>query len=292
MLADWRYAYAAAAALDGDHAAAADLFAQALEQEPGFAPAAFGFAVACEALERRGEARAGFAQSLLIAPDDELGAGLHLARLEGRAAPASPAYVAALFDQYAQSFDAHLVEALEYDGPGQLKAAVGTRRFSCVLDLGCGTGLAGAAFAAQAGTLAGVDLSARMVAGARSKRIYQRLVVGSIDEFLAGEPDASADLVLAADVAPYLGPLEPVMRQVARVLAPGGLFALTAQSGPEPISLGADLRFAHSAAYLAGAAKAAGLCLASLEPASIRRDRGLPVPGHVAVFARGATSGR
>ena len=39
-------------------------------------------------------------------------------------------------------------------------------RFAAMLDLGCGTGLAGAAFRAEVGHLTGIDLSAAMIAQA------------------------------------------------------------------------------------------------------------------------------
>lgn len=293
MIADSRHAYAAASAAEGDHQAAADVFAQALERAPHFAPAAFGLAVACERLGRRDEARAAFAKCLALAPADELGAALHLARLEGGGAPAIPplAYVAALFDQYAESFDAHLTSALGYDGPQVLLAAVvrlAPRRFPVLLDLGCGTGLAAAAFAALTDRRAGVDVSAKMVAQAQAKGLYQRLAVADAVDFLDAEPEASADLVLAADVMPYVGELRGMIRAAARALRPDGLFAFTVQSAQAGMELGSDLRYAHSPAYLAGAASSAGLCMVALEMASVRRDRGVPVPGLVVVLAKPA----
>ena len=59
-----------------------------------------------------------------------------------------------LFDQYAARYDAALTEHLAYRGPAILRDAVETAmretgrpmRFGSVLDLGCGTGLGGAAF--------------------------------------------------------------------------------------------------------------------------------------------------
>ena len=291
MIADSRYAYAASAAAAGDHAAAADLFAQSLERAPDFAHAAFGLAVACGQLGRREEACAAFALAVVLAPADELGASLHLARLQGTGAPPAPppAYVAALFDEYAPSFDTHLTQALGYDGPQVLLAAVvrlSARRFAVLLDLGCGTGLAAAAFEALTDVRAGVDVSAGMVAQARAKGLYDRLAVGDAVDFLAAEPEAGADLVLAADVLPYVGELGGMMRAAARVLRPDGLFAFTAQLGQAGVELGSDLRYAHSPAYLAGAAYAAGLRIMSLEMASVRRDRGIPVPGLAAVLAK------
>ena len=73
-----------------------------------------------------------------------------------------------------------------------------------MLDLGCGTGLAGAAFRPHVDWLSGVDLSPAMVDEARRKGLYDQLTVGDIGWFLADEQAASAHLVIAADVFAYV----------------------------------------------------------------------------------------
>ena len=101
-------------------------------------------------------------------------------------------YVRTLFDQYAADFEAALVERLAYRGPALLRAAVertlrpptGTLRFAAMLDLGCGTGLAGETFRPNVGHLTGVDLSPAMVARAKSKDLYDRLATADLTDFL------------------------------------------------------------------------------------------------------------
>ena len=81
-----------------------------------------------------------------------------------------------------------------YRGPALLRDAVEAvmraagrpMRFGAMLDLGCGTGLAGAAFRPFVDRLAGVDLSPAMIAQAR-ERLYDRLVTGELEDFLADE---------------------------------------------------------------------------------------------------------
>ena len=93
-------------------------------------------------------------------------------------------------------------------------------------------------------------------------------------EGLRGRPDASADLVLAADAMVYVADLAPVLREAARVLAPGGLFAFTVEThGGEGVILGEGLRYAHSAACVRASLEAAGLELAQLE-GSVGAQRG------------------
>src|SRR5947209_12947527 len=162
LIADRRYDVARGYAADGNLTAAADLFAQAVELSPGFASAWFALGETREALDDREGARAAFARALAADPQDRHGAALHLAHLGG-ADPATAAlhgYVRTLFDQYAPRFDRALTD-LNYSAPAVLRDAVAkyATRVGTMLDLGCGTGLAGAAFRAHADWLIGVDLS-------------------------------------------------------------------------------------------------------------------------------------
>ncbi len=89
-----------------------------------------------------------------------------------------PAYVARLFDDYAWRFDKHLIKNLGYRAPAliadALSAVAPGRGFVSALDLGCGTGLMGAPLRERIDRLAGVDLSAAMIAKARERGLYDR----------------------------------------------------------------------------------------------------------------------
>lgn len=308
LLADRRYAYAESLLEEGDAAAAADLARQAIEIAPHFPAAWFLLGQACEALydaqgrapaalPLHGQAVEAFEEALAADPADRLGAGVRLARLSvGDPLRAmSPGYVRALFDEYATRFDRHLTRSLAYRGPAlvadAVRRAASTRlrdpAFGEVLDLGCGTGLSGEAVRPAARTLLGVDLSPAMVRKADAKRIYDGLHVGDLVAWLGGRPDGSADLAISCDVAVYMGDLAPLTREVARVLAPGGLFALTVQAhAGDAVRLGEDGRYAHSEAYLRGLAMASGLAVVLCEEASTRQDRGEDVPGLLIVMGR------
>ena len=104
-------------------------------------------------------------------------------------------------------------------------------QFGTVLDLGCGTGLAGAAFRPRVDWLVGVDLSAGMIEQARRKGLYDRLHVADLLEFLTREARALAlDLVIAADVFVYCADLAPIARAVGARARAGGLFAFTVET--------------------------------------------------------------
>lgn len=289
--ADNRFAWGAAAAAEGDHAAAAEIFEQTLEAAPGFAGAAFALGTARAALGHGAGACEAFALALALDPADELGAALHLAWLGHCAAPdtAPPAYVRELFDAYAGTFDSHLSQALAYRAPqvlAALVAEVSPRRFARALDLGCGTGLAGDVFRPRCDFLAGCDLSPKMIAQARHKSIYDRLEVADLAAFLRTEPGAGASLILAADVFVYTGDLSTIFRACAEALAQEGLIAFTVQKGKAGFSLGPDLRYAHSLDYIAATAHQAGLVVLKHPEVSTRKDAGVDVPGLGLVLAR------
>ena len=293
LAADRRFLWADASRAEGDWAAAADLFSQAVELAPGWAA---GWHACGEALARVGrtaEASAAFRRCLMLEPQDGLGAGLALARLEGQAVTAMPAdFVAGLFDGYARSFDRHLTQALAYRGPQIIVAALATVRqplaFGAVLDLGCGTGLLAQALAGTAEVIDGVDLSPGMLEVAHDKGLYRDLAAGDVTAHLEGLPaDRRYDLIAAADVLVYIGDLGPLFAASTRGLAPGGLFAATVQARQEEgYGLGADMRFHHSARYLRDTAAAAGLEVRHLAEAVTRTDAGRDVPGLVVVLAR------
>src|SRR5256714_13145273 len=244
---------ARAYAADGDFAAAADLFAQAVELRPGFASAWFALGETRERLGDRDGARAAFARAQAADPQDRHGAALHLARL-GAAYPSTAAlhgYVRTLFDQYAPRFDRAL-EDLNYSAPALLRDAVtkqGTR-FGTMLDLGCGTGLAGAAFRPHVDWLIGVDLSPNMIEQARKKGLYDRLATGDIAHYLAEQraDNATFHLVIAADVFAYVADFAEACHAVADVLAPQGLFGFTVETHDgEGAIVSPKMRYAHSA---------------------------------------------
>ncbi len=296
MIADRRYKAAIELASRGDLPAAADILVQTVELTPNFATAWFALGAIRDRLGSRDGAVAAFARASVADPADYHGARLQLARLgAGEATPAmTDTYVRRLFDQYASRYDAALTEHLNYRGPVLLRDAVDAAmraarrpmRFGAMLDLGCGTGLAGGAFRPFVDWLVGVDLSPAMVAQAATKGLYDRLATGDLSDFLAGEIAAAGKyhLAVAADVFVYLNDLAPVVAAVARVLAPDGVFSFTVETHPgDGPKLLPTLRFAYGETYLRTAVAAAGLRLLKLDAASIRTENAVPVQGLVLV---------
>lgn len=228
---------------------------------------------------------------LELDPEDKLGARLALAAM-GDDAPsrASDAFVRNLFDLYAGYFDMHLVKNLEYTGPAVLMGALGTwlkakgeRPQLDILDLGCGTGLCGAAFRPFARRLHGVDLSPKMIAQAKKRAEYDLLKDGELVDFMHGAPLAY-DVVLAGDVFVYIGDLEDVFEAAATVLKPEGVFAFTVEKGREDYTLNDTNRYTHSQAYVERLAREQGFNVLKLEETSTRKEQGEPVSNLVVVL--------
>jgi predicted TPR repeat methyltransferase len=297
LLADRRYGWALDYLRKGDPAAAADILEQVVDAAPGFATAWFALATIRERAGDRQGAVAAFQAASAADREDYHGARLHLARLgAGEDTPAmSATYVRRLFDQHAPEFEASLLGRLEYRAPlillEALRAVVGEPfGFGSVLDLGCGTGLAGAAIRPFCKRLVGVDVSTGMIEQAGRKGIYDRLAAMELSEYLATD-DGRHDLVLAADVLVYVGDLNPITAAVARALTPGGAFAFTVETHDGPgVLLQPTLRYAHGATHVKAALDAAGLRPSHLAPAATRKENGEWVRGLVVVAMAPPTS--
>lgn len=293
ILADRRYGLGQEYAAARDFAAAADLFRQGLELAPEWPPLHFHLGEACRAHGDFAAASAAFTAYLARDPEDIMGAGIKLALMGAAPAPAAmpAAYVRSLFDQYAPRFEKALVEELSYQTPNHMVAdvmAAAPRRFENALDLGCGTGLAAAAFKDHARRFTGVDLAPAMIGIARGKGLYAALYAADIGTFLKDNPEVF-DLVLSADVFVYMGELEEVFGQIAAHMAVGGIFCFSVQAAAEGTwTLGPDHRYAHARAYVERCAEAARLACTSCRSVVLRRDGGRDVAGLIFVCRKKA----
>jgi predicted TPR repeat methyltransferase len=299
LIADRRFEFAKDLEKRGDLAGAADLYAQAVEVAPAFASAWFALGEVRTRLGDNAAAADAFRNAIAAEPEDRHGATVQLARLTGEATPMPAGYVRALFDQYAKHYDLSLLEGLDYRGPQLLFDAViaacetlgRVPWFGRALDLGCGTGLAGAVFAARVDSLVGVDLSAAMIEQARRTGRYNQLHAADVSDFLSRESTRSASLVIAADVLPYCSDLASLVDEVARVLDDGGLFAFTTEThDASGVLLRETLRYAHGEDHVRAALVDAGLTCVSLTAVSSRREKSVPVPGLVVVAAKPAST--
>lgn len=130
-----------------------------------------------------------------------------------RQAPGSPAFFADL-EQYHFEKLHHLLTLIPFE------ASRGKR----VLDVGCGAGTDLVRFARAGATVTGVDISAAAVDLARQNFAQQGLAadIREADGEHLPFPDGSFDLVFAHGVVQYTPDGAALVRECARVLAPGG----------------------------------------------------------------------
>jgi predicted TPR repeat methyltransferase len=291
ITADRRAEYARMLSENGDHLAAADLMAQALDLVPGWAAGWFQLGEIAEKAGETERAVQALRRTMELDHNDMFGAGLKIARIEGRTPPLPPsAYVAELFNDYAARFDEALVERLNYTVPAKLAGLIGGhvgpgRKFFDAVDLGCGTGLFGAEIAGRCYRLEGFDIADSMLARAAAKKIYNHLGRADISRppeqsGLFGSP-RRADLVSAADVMMYLGDLKAAFANVATLIKPDGIFAFSVEKSPRDagFELRTSLRYAHSETHVVTELYGHGFETLATEETVIRTDAGEPITG-------------
>lgn len=150
--------------------------------------------------------------------------------------PDQVAATAALFDRLADEAPEAGVAFYSLGDPALLAAATAELvavvrgwvavEGCAVLDFGCGIGRVAIALAPHLGSVVGVDVSAGMIARAREAAAGMDGVAFEVtDGGTLPFPDASFDLIVAADSFPYLvraGLVETQLAEMARVLRPGG----------------------------------------------------------------------
>lgn len=282
--------------LEMRHDEAIAYYQSVLQAFPVFAGSVYGELAECyKAIGELDRAADSYRKALEIRPNDE-NVRHHLQAVVGEASDAPPlGYVRDLFDQYADTFDDHLVKTLEYRTHALLGEAIcgwtGTVEASLdCLDLGCGTGLLAPEIHAQCHTLAGCDLSPRMVELARRRNLYDRLEVADLSVFLSACADASVNLVAAADVFVYLGQLAEVFAQSRRVLRPGGGLAFSVELLDSPerdYMLRTSGRYAHAPAYIECLCAEHDFRVVLRQAVTLRKEANVPMLGYLYIVEAG-----
>ncbi len=199
-----------------------------------------------------------------------------------------PEYIQTLFDSYAEHYDYHLLQGLNYQVPQILFQAVSKYLTSDldILDLGCGTGLCGLYFKPNAKKLVGVDLSEKMLAFAKEKNCYDELICAEINTYLANTKD-QFDIVIAGDALVYVGDLTDVFSNVSKILKKDGLFLFNAEiSAKKEFVLLPTGRFAHQKAWITKLAKTNNLEVLHYQTIVSRLQNNEPLEGQVFVLRR------
>lgn len=239
------------------------LLRQVVALEPDNEQAYQSLGIVLMAERQFAEARDCFRRLLTVNPQNPTAQHFHAALQGYNPDRPPPEYVAEVFDYYAPFFEKHLTGKLHYRVPTLLRATLTAEageehRFANVVDLGCGTGLAGLAVRGVSARLTGIDLSARMIAQAREKGCYDHLCHGAISEVLDGLHERF-DLFVAADVLIYLGDLRPLFASVGRRASGAAYFLFSIEEAAEgDFTLLPSGRYAHSRRYIEALADAGG----------------------------------
>ena len=268
-------------------------FERALACKPGNADTYYNLGILCGDDGDTAAAARYFQKCLECDPQDGRGVHVLLAHLGKAGAPphTSPAHILNLYDVRSRFWDnedtyfgARLVaNALrEHAGPEKLD----------ILDIGCGTGLAGALVRPLAKRLDGVDLSPAMLEKARAKSVYDGLDQADALSVIS-QRASSYDAILAAAVLIHFGDLTPIFQAARTCLRSHGLFVFTLFSlaGAEDFAVSANYRlaqsgcFAHSDGHVRQLAKNCGLAVDALRDVVHEHDPdGNPIPGLLAVL--------
>jgi predicted TPR repeat methyltransferase len=250
---------------------------------------ALGFAA--QAVGRRDDARNAFAQYLEYCPEDA-SIRLILTALRDEAPPprAPDECILQIFNDFSSHYDTKMRDNLSYQAPERvqelIRAEIGDVKGLDILDIGCGTGLAGVGLKERAACLVGIDLSAEMIEHAREREIYDQLEIAEITEWL-DQTEGQFDLIVACDCLVYFGDLQPLAASAAKRLKPGGCFAFTTERGEKyPFHLADSGRYTHHPDHVREVAEKAGLVVGRLEEGFLRTERGVEVTGLLAVLRK------
>ena len=188
-----------------------------------------------------------------------------------------------LFDGYASKFDHSLVDKLEYKAPKKISEMMVQKStdssLGSVLDLGCGTGLAGAEIKEHCTYLEGIDLSTSMLEKARNKNIYDKLMHRDILDYLSTE-DLNFDYFISSDVFIYVGDLSDVFRLIkSRNRSGGKLVFSTEHTDKEGFFLEKSGRYSHSKTYIESLCERFNYTLSHFETGNLRKEKGVFITG-------------
>ncbi|SVC61917.1 uncharacterized protein METZ01_LOCUS314771, partial [marine metagenome] len=257
--------------------------------KPDFVLAHNNLGIMLKDLGRLKEAEASLGQAIAFKPDYAEAKHM-LSALTGETTKSAPRiYVENLFDYYASKFDTSLVDNLEYKIP-KIIAEMLLRNHNdgslgSVLDLGCGTGLAGVEIKQFCAYLEGIDLSNQMLEKARRKNIYDKLTHRDIVDYLASE-SLDFDYFISTDVFIYLGDLSTVFQLIkSRNKSGGKLVFSTENTDKDGFSLEQSGRYSHSKQYIESLCKRFSYKLCHFENLNLRKEKNLYIRGGLYLLA-------
>ena len=229
-------------------------------------------------------------RALVINPKDKISRHMLNALTGIKNGENTPEYAHNLFNNYALNYDQHMQGQLKYSIPNHIARALHQLELlhlNTVLDLGCGTGLTGVTVREYCKQLTGVDIAEKMIEHARKKGIYDKLVQKELIDFLQ-EDTKFYDLIIAADVLPYFGDLDPLFQHISAHLTQDQYFLFTTEINDEnPWQLESSARFSHQPAYVKELTQQNGLTIIKQEKIPARIQNQVPLEVILYVVKKG-----
>lgn len=276
--------------LQGNWEAAQSCFEQLVKLQPNDAVTHSNLGVVLKNLGNTSEAVFHFRRALDL-DTHNVSARHELAAATGQTTEKTPnEYVRQLFDQYASTFEKHLVDDLEYRAPqllyqGLTQVVEEGKCFENVLDLGCGTGLCGKFFRKGSKRLSGIDIAPTMIEVAKEKNIYDKLEAVDLTVFMKGINE-KYDLFIAADVFVYIGNLEPIFEAIKQCASKKAYIVFSVECTEKAdYLLQYSGRYAHHKNYIQSLVDKENFCMEQSQFVHLRREKNDWVKGCVYVLS-------
>jgi len=140
-----------------------------------------------------------------------------------------------------------------------------------VLDVGCGDGFYDHAIARSGAQVVGIDINERRLAAARKRNAMERTEFRFMDAEAMDLPDQSFDKVVSFCVIEHFSREQRVLEHIQRVLKPGGMLFISADSLSNPEITEAE-RAAHRHRYAVNTFYTVDVLLQKLEAAGLELE--------------------
>ena len=206
-----------------------------------------------------------------------------LKRKEVESTPIS--YIEQTFDSFSKNFDEHLLNKLDYKLPALINKLINEKieikKFSSVIDLGCGTGLCGEFLKHITNDLVGIDISLKMLTKAKEKKVYNKLLKGDFINYLQ-KTNKKFDLFIASDVFIYTGAISKTFNLIKQKSKKESYFVFSVElfdgKKYEMLQTG---RFAHSENYIDKKCRDNSFEIISCKKVKIRKENNNWINGNL-----------
>lgn len=194
--------------------------------------------------------------------------------LKGECIENNKIYTEKLFNNFADSYEL-VMQNLDYSVPLAMARITGSLQ-GRVVDLGCGTGLAGQTLKNDWNQIIGVDICQKMLDVASRKGVYDELIKADIEEYLTN--NSNFDWAIAADVFNYFGELSKIIKLLKNKNL---VFTIEVLDEDVDCKIQNTGRYKHNPIYVEKLLRESGFNDITKEEITLRMENGIPVKGMI-----------